>query len=86
MIKVIRDFVEKPQFLMMCDCSCGVYSVAPFEPGSFEDQQMSVWAAELQKQGWKITLARHACPAHVRKEAESGLIIVPSLSSAAFKN
>ncbi len=84
MFKVIRDFIDKPLFLVMCDCSCGIYVVNAFEPGPTEEGLQAAFAGQLIKDGWKITLAQQICPAHVKKEADAGrLIVLPDFAAAA---
>lgn len=89
MFKVIRDFVNQPRFLMMCDPACGTYSFVdvPAGPEQSEDAAQAIWARELTKQGWRITLSEQVCPAHVKQDREgASLIITPNMAAAAFKN
>jgi hypothetical protein len=90
MFKVIRDFVDRPKFLMLCDRSCGQFAIVDLQqPGVNEDAQQVMWANGLIQQGWKITLSEQVCPQHMRKDTESQpRIIVPHLTGAAggFKN
>ena len=89
MFKVIRDFVEKPRFLIICDRSCGTYAFAEIgaASGASDIQNQAHWARTLQEQGWSITLAEHVCPAHVKKDKEGeSLIVLPSMAASAYKN
>jgi hypothetical protein len=87
MFKVIKDFVPEPGMLLcMCDRACGTYAQAQLQAGpNAADAQQPLFANELLRQGWKITLAEHVCPTHVKQEAgEKSLIYMPSASG--FKN
>jgi hypothetical protein len=81
MFKIIRDFVEVPLFIVMCDESCGQYFQAPFQPGPNEDQQQVIFAGHAMGAGWKIGFDRQICPLHVQKSArEQKLILMPTIS------
>lgn len=83
MLKIIRDFIPQPMFMILCDRSCGVFAHIAIEQGPqvSEDAQQSVWARSLIQNGWKITLAEHVCPQHVQQAAAArSMIIVPGLA------
>jgi len=83
MFKIIRDFVQNPQFLAMCDESCGQYVTLPFD-ATQEDAQQGLFVLGLQRNGWKVGLDRQVCPLHVAKLAETSrerkLIELPTIS------
>lgn len=89
MFKVIRDFVPRPQFMIMCDRACGNYAAVNVAEGppQLEEGHQAVWARSLQEIGWKITLSEHVCPAHTKQDKEGkSLIVMPNMGAAAFKN
>jgi hypothetical protein len=89
MFKIIRDFVEQPQFLMWCDCACGAFFTLPFTPATEEQRAagladqveqgcMKQFVTVAMQGGWKVSLDRQLCPAHVKKEAgEISRILIP---------
>jgi hypothetical protein len=83
MFKIIRDFVQVPQFLAMCDEACGQYVALPFE-ASEEQAQQGLFVLGLERTGWKVGLDRQLCPLHVARLAETTsqrrLIELPTIS------
>ncbi len=89
MVKIIRDFVPKTRFLILCDCSCGQMIAGEGQPISeeqkasgmsdqLEQKQMASFAMAAAQQGWKVGFDRQICPQHVKKEAgETSRILIP---------
>jgi len=70
MVKIIRDNVPQPQFMVLCDRACGTFEWVIIQQfGPPEDAQQAHWAGSLIQKGWRITLAEHVCPFHTAKEA-----------------
>ncbi len=89
MVKIIRDFVPKTRFLILCDCSCGQTIAGEAEPvteeqrvagqaDQLEQKQMASFAMLAAQQGWRVGFDRQICPQHVKKEAgEISRILIP---------
>jgi hypothetical protein len=79
MVKIIRDFVPKTRFLILCDCSCSQMIAGEAEPitdeqrasgltEEIEQKQIGSFALAAAQQGWKVGFDRQICPQHVKKE------------------
>lgn len=92
MVKIVRDFVPKTRFLILCDGSCGQLIAGEVDAMVTEEQRASGMAEQLEQQqmgsflmaavqkGWKIGFDRQLCPHHVKKEdGEAPRILVPSV-------
>ena len=89
MFKVVRDYVEQPQFLIMCDAACAKYIAAPFTAGAepLEQGQQINFIQSAAQQGWKIALGQQLCPQHVQSQsADQPRILVPSMAMGARRN
>jgi hypothetical protein len=82
--KVIKDFVEQPVLMIVCDRSCA-YNVTCAVPPQMADDQttQAAFIQQAVQQGWKVTLAEQVCPKHVEKErANESRILIPSFRAA----
>jgi hypothetical protein len=79
--KIIRDFVEKPVLMILCDRSCPMNATMIVEPG-FEDQPavQVEFLKQATSQGWVLNM-EHVCPAHAKAEREARPRVVPAMIS-----
>jgi hypothetical protein len=81
MFRIIRDFVEKPVLMIVCDRSCGINATMAVDPG-FEDQPavQVEFLKQATSQGWVLNM-EHVCPMHAKQEREAKPRVVPAMIS-----
>ncbi len=89
MVRIVRDFVPKLTFMILCDASCSQTIAGEAQPATeeqkasgmsdqLEQKQMASFAMAAAQQGWKVGFDRQICPQHAKKEAgETSRILIP---------
>lgn len=64
MYKIVKDFVDSPVLLMMCDASCAAVVQSTVPPGIESAQVEPGFIKQAMQAGWFVSLGRQLCPHH----------------------
>lgn len=83
MIRLVKEFVEKPCLLAMCERDdCGVSAMAEIvlsTDGPVMDKQIGAFVGTIQQQGWLVNIFTHLCPGHAEQAmGQRRMIEVPT--------